>query len=222
MGEQRSHRDVTVAPPKEIVVAKRRVAPGPPDRSTGFPQKQSSPYIRRVQYTVLSVAGLKGTLSEAELHILRARLHGGILNKARRGELQCPLPVGLVYNTEGQAVLDPDKQVQDSLRLFFDTFRRAGSACAVVKTFHPQDLLFPRRLKKGPRKGDLVWAELGHCRVLEILHNPRYAGAFAYGRTRTRKTVDGTSCVKVPSDQWLVIPGAHAGYITWEEFHENQ
>ena len=166
--------------------------------------------------------GLKGTLSEAELHILRARLHGGILNKARRGELQCPLPVGLVYNTEGQAVLDPDKQVQDSLRLFFDTFRRAGSACAVVKTFHQQDLLFPRRLKKGPRKGDLVWAELGHCRVLEILHNPRYAGAFAYGRTRTRKTVDGTSCVKVPSDQWLVIPGAHAGYITWEEFHENQ
>jgi len=87
--------------------------------------------------------GLKGTLSEAELHVLRARLQGGIMNKARRGELQCALPVGLVYNAEGRPVLDPDKQVQDTLRLFFETFRHAGSACAVVKTFHRQDLLFP-------------------------------------------------------------------------------
>ena len=93
--------------------------------------------------------GLKGTLSEAELHVLRARLQGGILNKARRGELQCPLPVGLVYSADGRPVLDPDKQVQDALQLFFETFRRVGSACAVVKTFHQHDLLFPRRLKKG-------------------------------------------------------------------------
>lgn len=166
--------------------------------------------------------GLKGTLSEAELHVLRARLQGGILNKARRGELQCPLPVGLVYSADGRPVLDPDKQVQDTLRLFFETFRRVGSACAVVKTFHQQDLLFPRRLKKGPRKGDLVWAELAHSRVLEILHNPRYAGVFAYGRTRTRKRIDGTSCLKVPRDQWLVIPDVHAGYITWDEYNDNQ
>jgi DNA invertase Pin-like site-specific DNA recombinase len=167
--------------------------------------------------------GLKGTLSEAELHVLRARLQGGILNKARRGELQCPLPVGLVYSADGRPVLDPDKQVQDALQLFFETFRRVGSACAVVKTFHQQDLLFPRRLKKGPRKGDLVWAELAHSRVLEILHNPRYAGVFAYGRTHIRKKVDGgKSCSKVPRDQWLVIPGAHAGYIPWEEYNDNQ
>lgn len=166
--------------------------------------------------------GLKGTLSEAELHVLRARLQGGILNKARRGELQCPLPVGFVYNAEGRPVLDPDKQVQDSLRFFFETFQRVGSACGVVKIFHQQDLLFPRRLKKGPRKGDLVWAELVHSRVLEILHNPRYAGAFAYGRTHTRKRIDGKSCLKVPRDQWLLIPDAHAGYITWEEYNDNQ
>ena len=151
--------------------------------------------------------GLKGTLSEAELHVLRARLQGGILNKARRGELQCPLPVGLVYNAEGRPALDPDKQVQDSLRLFFETFRRVGAACAVVKAFHQQGLLFPR-LKKGPRKGDLLWAELAHSRVLEVLHNPRYAGVFAYGRTHIRKKVDGgKSCLKVPRDQWLRIPG---------------
>jgi DNA invertase Pin-like site-specific DNA recombinase len=79
--------------------------------------------------------GLKGAMSEAELHVIRARLQGGILNKARRGELQCPLPVGLVYNAEGRPILDPDKQVQDSIRFLFDTFRHSGSACAVVKAF---------------------------------------------------------------------------------------
>src|SRR5580698_7647859 len=79
--------------------------------------------------------GLKGTLSEAELHVIRARLQGGILNKARRGELQCPLPVGHTYNTERRPILDPDKQVQESIRFFFDTFRRTASACAVVKAF---------------------------------------------------------------------------------------
>src|SRR5262252_3711690 len=108
--------------------------------------------------------GLKGTMSEAELHVLRARLQGGILNKARRGELQCPVPVGFVYNANNQPVLDPDKQVQESIRFFFEAFRRTGSACAVVKAFREKKLLFPRRLKNGPNKGDLVWAELSHSR----------------------------------------------------------
>jgi DNA invertase Pin-like site-specific DNA recombinase len=116
--------------------------------------------------------GLKGAMSEAELHVIRARLQGGILNKARRGELQCPLPVGLVYNAEGRPILDPDKQVQDSIRFLFDAFRRSGSACAVVKAFRQKQLLFPRRLKRGPNKGELVWAELMHSRALYVLHNP--------------------------------------------------
>ena len=135
--------------------------------------------------------GLKGTMSEAELHVLRARLQGGILNKARRGELQCPLPVGFVYNANNEPVLDPDKQVQESIRFFFETFRRTASACAVVKAFRQKGLLFPRRLKKGPNKGDLVWAELPHSRALHILHNPRYTGAFVYGRSRTRNNPNG-------------------------------
>ena len=126
--------------------------------------------------------GLKGTLSEAELHVIKARLQGGILNKARRGELESALPVGLIYNPARQPVLDPDKQVQESLRFFFETFTRVGSAMATMKAFHQRGLLFPRRLRKGPQKGDLVWAELTHSRVLQILHNPRYAGAFVYGR----------------------------------------
>ena len=91
-------------------------------------------------------------MSEAELHVLRARLQGGILNKARRGELQCPLPVGFIYNINGEPVLDPDTQVQESIRFFFDSFRRTGSACAVVKEFRRKGLLFPRRLKRGPNK----------------------------------------------------------------------
>jgi DNA invertase Pin-like site-specific DNA recombinase len=104
-------------------------------------------------YTLL--LGLKGTMSEAELHVLRARLQGGILNKARRGELQCPLPVGFLYNANNEPVLDPDKQVQESIRFFFETVRRTASACSVVKAFRQKGLLFPRRSKKGPDKA--IW-----------------------------------------------------------------
>src|SRR4030095_10470982 len=91
--------------------------------------------------------GLKGTMSEAELHVLRARLDGGIRNKAARGELFIRPPLGLTYNSEGQCILDPDQQVQDSLRLLFATFRRTGSAMATVKAFRQQGLRFPRRLR---------------------------------------------------------------------------
>jgi len=166
--------------------------------------------------------GLKGTMSEAELHVLRARLQGGILNKARRGELECPLPVGFLYNAQHQPVLDPDKQVQESIRFFFDTFRRCGSACAVVRAFRQKGLLFPRRLKKGPNKGDLVWAELPHSRTLHLLHNPRYTGAFVYGRSRTRPNPDGsTSYTRLPREQWMLFKNAHSGYISWEQYEEN-
>jgi DNA invertase Pin-like site-specific DNA recombinase len=167
--------------------------------------------------------GLKGTLSEAELHVIKARLQGGILNKARRGELESALPVGFIYNPARQPVLDPDKQVQESLRFFFETFTRLGSAMATMKAFHQRGLLFPRRLRKGPQKGDLVWAELTHSRALQILHNPRYAGAFVYRRKRVRKKADGSeTCLKRPRDQWILLPGAHPGYISWELYEENQ
>jgi DNA invertase Pin-like site-specific DNA recombinase len=166
--------------------------------------------------------GLKGTMSEAELHVLRARLQGGILNKARRGELECPLPVGFVYNINKQPVLDPDKQVQESIRFFFESFRRTGSACGVVKAFREKKLLFPRRLKKGPNKGDLVWAELPHSRTLHILHNPRYAGAFVFGRSRTRNNPNGgTSYTRLPREQWMLLKNAHPGYISWDQHEEN-
>ena len=168
--------------------------------------------------------GLKGTMSEAELHVLRARLQGGIRNKARRGELKSPLPVGLEYDQQDHVVLDPDRQVQQALRTVFQTYERAGSACAVVKFFREQNLLFPRRLRRGPNKGQLVWAPLGHTRVLQTLHNPRYAGAFVYGRFRTRKNGSGRHSIqKLPQDQWhTLLPDTHPGYITWEQFQQNQ
>ena len=131
--------------------------------------------------------GLKGTMSEAELHVLRARLQGGILNKARRGELFIRPPIGFAYDSAGRLVLDPDQQVQRTLRLLFDTFHRTGSAMATVREFRNMGVLFPRRIQSGPGKGDLIWGKLEHSHVLRVLHNPRYAGAFVYGRNRTAR-----------------------------------
>jgi DNA invertase Pin-like site-specific DNA recombinase len=168
--------------------------------------------------------GLKGTMSEAELHILKARMRGGQLNKARRGELEMGPPVGLVYRSDRTIGLDPDVQVQNAIRLVFETFERTGSAVQTVRFFREQGLLFPRRLRTGPSKGDLLWAPPEHSRILQVLHNPRYAGAFAYGRTRTRPRPDGgSSIIKVPRADWqFVMPGMHQGYIDWERFEANQ
>jgi DNA invertase Pin-like site-specific DNA recombinase len=168
--------------------------------------------------------GLKGTMSEAELHVLRARLQGGIRNKARRGELFVRPPMGFVYNTEGKLVMDPDQQVQQSVRLLFETFRRTGSAMATVKCFAEQGWQFPRRVHTGLNKGEVVWAGLEHSRALRILHNPRYAGAFVYGRTHTRKTVGGDWIIEpVPREEWeVLIREAHVGYLPWDEYEQNQ
>jgi len=168
--------------------------------------------------------GLKGTMSEAELHFIRARLRGGQLSKARRGELKMPLPVGLVYDPADKVVLDPDTAVQDAVSHLFTIFARTGSARAVVQAFNRDELLFPARIRKGNRKGELAWMPLKHWRVLRTLHNPRYAGAFAYGRTRQSKTPDGhTSTETLPRDQWTaLIPDSHPGYITWEQFEANE
>jgi len=168
--------------------------------------------------------GLKGTMSEAELHVLRARLRGGVLNKARRGELESPLPIGFVYGPDGRVHLDSDQQVQGTLRLFFETFRRTGSAIATVKAFRHQHLQVPHRARSGPHRGEVLWDDLAHSRALEILHNPRYGGAFFFGRTRQRRSpAGGCRFQTLPRDEWIaLVPGAHDGYITWEAYEENQ
>jgi DNA invertase Pin-like site-specific DNA recombinase len=145
--------------------------------------------------------GLKGTMSEAELHVLRARLRGGIVNKARRGELEIPLPVGFVYDAAGRVGLDPDRQVQETLRAFFQTFRRTGSATATVKAFRTQQLSFPRRARYGPHQGETLWGRLEHSRALWVLHNPRYAGAFFFGRCQVVRGIGEDSSVE-PSPAW--------------------
>ena len=167
--------------------------------------------------------GLKGTMSEAELHVLRARLRGGILNKARRGELEIRLPIGFDYDPAGRVRLDPDLRVQESLRQFFRTFRRTGSATATVKAFRAEGLSFPHRIYRGPQTGELSWSELDHSRALWLLHHPRYTGAFCFGRTRVRKLPNG-SCKhqRLPTEEWIaLIRGAHPGYITWDEYEQN-
>ncbi|MBF0298232.1 MAG: recombinase family protein [Oligoflexia bacterium] len=168
--------------------------------------------------------GLKGTMSEAELHIMRARLRGGSLNKARRGELKIGLPVGLVYNDNNKVILDPSKEVQHIIKTFFKVFSRLGSAFLTVREFREKNLKFPRRPRSGPYKQQLIWNNLSHSLALEILHNPRYAGVFYYGAVSSIKDINGKYKIKQkPREQWIAfIPDSHEGYITLDQFNMNE
>ena len=168
--------------------------------------------------------GLKGAMSEAELHVLKSRLQQGVLNKARRGELKIGLPVGLSYDELDRVVLEADSQVCETLKKFFATFRRLRSASAVVKEFRRENIQMPRYSRTGPKSSRIIWDELTHSQALRILHNPRYAGVFAYGRTRTRRGPDGMlRYQKQPQEQWIcLIQDAHEGYISWDEYQTNQ
>lgn len=121
------------------------------------------------------------------------------------------LPVGLIYDPTGKVVLDPDTGVQRALRHLFATFAHRGSARAVVQVFQAEGLKFPGRIRSGAHKGELSWTPLRHDRVLRVLHNPRYAGAFVYGRQRQRLNSNGRLRTEVvPREQWTAfIPGAH-------------
>jgi DNA invertase Pin-like site-specific DNA recombinase len=174
--------------------------------------------------------GIKGTMSEAELHWLRNRLLGGKLDKAHKGQLRFRPPTGLVYDARSQLILDPDQQVQQAVRLVFDLFDSSSSALAVVKHFADHQLLFPTRMWGGVRDGELVWQKLGYGRVLTILHNPAYAGAYVYGRTKTRQHILPGEAPRIKGrthsrklEEWpIVLHDAHPGYITWDQFLRNQ
>jgi DNA invertase Pin-like site-specific DNA recombinase len=168
--------------------------------------------------------GMKGQMSEAELHFIRARLRGGIISKARRGELITPLPVGLAYDAAGHVILDPDTAVRGAVAHLFATFTATGSATACVKAFSTAGLSFPWRHRTGPRKGEVDWKPLAHHVVLRILHNPRYAGAFTFGRHRDLRLPGGKlSRTVLPREEWIsFIPGAHPGYITLDQYDANR
>jgi DNA invertase Pin-like site-specific DNA recombinase len=172
--------------------------------------------------------GLKGTMAQAELHFLRGRLLGGKLNKAEKGELRFPLPVGFRYDDQGQIVIDPDAEVRGAVQLVFELFRETGSAYAVVQRFAQSGLRFPKRAYGGAWDGKLIWGRLGHGRVLSLIKNPTYAGVYVFGRFQCQKTItpDGevhkhTRAVAMPD--WRVrLCGHHEGYISVEEFEHNR
>ena len=166
--------------------------------------------------------GLKGTMSAAELHVIKSRLQGGLLSKARRGELKIHLPVGYLYDPLNEIVPDPDAQVRETLDTFFNVFQRTGSARALVGYFNGHELMFPLRGRRGPGKGRLFWKALDHPRALQILHNPMYAGAFAYGRSRQRRINGRVRVVRVPRNEWIaLLKDHHPGYIAWERYEAN-
>ena len=168
--------------------------------------------------------GFKGTMSEFELQGIKACLLGGQRSAAARGALKLALPIGLAYDHSDRVVFDPDRSIVDAVGHVFDSFRRRGSAMQVVKWMHRENIALPSRPRRGVSRGQLRWALPSFSQVGRILKNPRYAGAFVYGRTHTERRADGTERYHaVPMEEWQVcIPGAHAGFIDWDEFLRNQ
>jgi DNA invertase Pin-like site-specific DNA recombinase len=172
--------------------------------------------------------GLKGTMSQAELHFIRARLQGGKINKAKKGELRSPLPVGFCYDDEKRTIIDPDEQVRHTIQLLFKVFKEKGSAYGVIHHFGQHHIQFPKRAYGGIWKGKLIWGSLTHSRVLAVLKNPCYAGVYVYGRYRYQKKLSSTGHLQITTkrlpmnDGHVMIKDHHEGYITWEDYLHNQ
>lgn len=174
--------------------------------------------------------GIKGALSEAELHWLRSRLIGGKLQKAEHGELRFRPPTGFVFDPVNHLVKDPDEEVQQAVTLVFSLFEQHNSALTVVKHFNTHNLRFPTRHWGKRRAGELTWGPLTHGRVLDILHNPAYTGTYVYGRTKTRTRTLPSEAPRikgrtrqVAQEDWpIVLHDAHPSYISWAQFLGNQ
>ena len=172
--------------------------------------------------------GLKGAMAQAELHFLRVRLQGGKLNKAKKGELRFPLPVGFRYDEESRIILDPDEEVRSAVGLVFRLFHETGTAFAVMQRFAESALRFPKRSYGGAWDGKIIWGRLTHGRVLGILKNPSYAGRYVFGRYHWRREINPSGEIQkrmhaVAMADWRVsLPEHHEGYISWEEFLKNQ
>ena len=169
-----------------------------------------------------------GAMAQAELHFLHARLQGGKLNKAKKGELRFPVPVGLCYDEQGHIILDPDEEVQGAVSLVFRLFRETGSAFGVMQRFAESALRFPKRSYGGAWDGKIIWGRLTHSRVLGMLKNPSYAGMYVFGRYQYRRQISPEGGVQkriqaVAMSDWRVsLKEHHEGYITLKEFFQNQ
>ncbi|HSH77007.1 MAG TPA: recombinase family protein [Herpetosiphonaceae bacterium] len=171
--------------------------------------------------------GLSGMMSEAELYQLKQRLYQGELHKAERGELRLPLPVGLV-RVGGEVVQHPDEEVRARIELVFDKFTELKSAKAVMRYLQSVGLPLPSRPLRGPAPHQVAWETATSSRVLQILKNPAYAGAYVYGRqtrdpTRRKPGHPHSGIIRRPIDSWLVcLQNVHPAYIPWETFLANQ
>jgi DNA invertase Pin-like site-specific DNA recombinase len=172
--------------------------------------------------------GLSGMMSEAELHQLRLRLQAGARNKAAKGELRLALPVGLVRLPSGEAILNPDEEVQSRIRLVLQKFSELGTASAVVRYLQREKLCLPARPVRGPAPHAITWQAARTSRVLGIVKNPAYAGAYVFGRTQrdpTRRQPGQPhgGIVRLPLDEWPILrQDAYPAYIGWDEFVANQ
>jgi len=168
--------------------------------------------------------GLKGTMSEAELHLLHSRLRGGILNKARRGELALRLPVGLARLPDGRCARDPDAGIQASIAAVFAAFAAIGSIAGTLRQLLASGIRFPQAAWGGEKAGTIIWCDYNRARVCNILSNPAYAGAYVYGRRRCRQAPDGhMDRRKLAPEAWtVVIPDHFSGYVSWAEFQAIQ
>jgi DNA invertase Pin-like site-specific DNA recombinase len=172
--------------------------------------------------------GLSGIMSEAELHQIKIRLHQGERQKAARGELRLPLPAGLIHNRDGSVTFNPDEEVQERLRLVFVKFRELRSAKAVMRYLRHCNLSLPVRPLHGPAPHDIVWRAANSARVIHILKNPAYAGAYVYGRRRPdplrrRAGSERIGTVAVAPEDWSIcLKDAHPAYLDWEEFMANR
>jgi DNA invertase Pin-like site-specific DNA recombinase len=170
------------------------------------------------------VLGLKGTMAEAELHLIRSRLTAGLKHKAAKGELRQGLPVGLDYDEDNRVIITPDEAVIEPIATVFRRFDEPGSARQVLLSLRDDGLLLPRRRNGSSR---ITWATATYPAVHDFLTNPAYAGAFVFGRTRTEKRVDAAGRVIVrvrllPREEWAVlIPDHHPGFITWSAYEAN-
>jgi DNA invertase Pin-like site-specific DNA recombinase len=172
--------------------------------------------------------GLKGTMSEAELHILKQRLYQGKLNKARRGELIQGVPIGYLRRPNGEVGLDPDEQVQGVVRLIFAKFSEYGTINGVLQYLAAHHIQLGVRLRGGPDKGELVWRRPNRMTLSNLLHHPLYAGAYTFGRRQVdaRRKQAGrpaTGRIVMPQEKWLVlIKEVLPSYISWEHYLANQ
>ena len=179
------------------------------------------------QFNDQLLLGLKGTMSQAELHLIRARLYGAKLNKAKRGELRFPIPVGYIYDDQDNIIFDQDAQVCHTIQLLFSVFKEKQTAYAVVQYFGSKNILFPKRAYGGRWKGKLIWDRLSHERVITILKHPFYAGVYTFGRYKTVKKINQhgeiiTTTKLQPIEQWpVMIKDHHPQYITFDQYQGN-